>query len=95
MTANEKKEYNLVIARCCAIIREEINKQKDAYKRMAPVMDKVTAENPAIDIMNVQQAQWDARKSLWENVFKEYLDNLQNLLNILNKEIKKDDSTQS
>lgn len=93
MTENEKKEYNSVIARCCAIIREELKKQQDAFKHVVPILDKATAENPTIKLEDVQQTQWDVRKALWE-LWKEYPDQLQKLLNILNKEIIKDDATQ-
>lgn len=88
-----EKAYNMVIKRCCALIREEMRGKRDFYKRLVPMMDKVVANNPSIKEPDIAQEQWDARQRLWESLFQEYAAELQSLLNILNKKIRKDDAT--
>lgn len=87
-----KKAYNNVIKRCCAAVREEIKREENIYKRLVPRLDKIVATNTSIKVEDIQQEQWDARQRLWEEVFMKYNKELKTLLNILNKQIKKDDN---
>ncbi len=87
-----EKAYNMVIKRCCAFIREEMKGQRDFYKRLIPLLDKVIATNPLVKEEDVAQEQYEARQRLWDNLFKEYINKLELLLKTLNK---KDDPTHS
>ena len=87
---------NTIIRRCCAIVRDEIKRENEFYKRFVPVLDKVVAEDLTVKEWDVQQMQVDRRRDLWEVGFKGYNKKLKNLLEILNENIeeeKKDATT--